>query len=90
LPRGPLIGPGEDLERVSPEPAEQPFSPDRAIVFWRDGEQFVKSLAPATEAIARRLAAVRRLEGGDLFRLAAVAMTRLALRLRGSPRSLET
>jgi hypothetical protein len=55
LPRTPLFAPGEDLERVKPEGAENAFTADRAIAFWRDCETFVLSVAPIIETIAPQL-----------------------------------
>lgn len=76
LPRGPLFGAGEDLERVRPEGAENSFTPDRAVAFWRDCERFVASVAAVIGAIAPELVRLGSLEGTDIFRLAAAAMAR--------------
>ena len=74
LPRDPLFAPGEDLERVRPEGAENAFTPDRAITFWRDCERFVLQVAPFIEAIAPPLLRHGTLEGKEVSRLAASAM----------------
>lgn len=75
MPRAPLVRPGEDLALISPEVAEQPFTVDRAITFWRHCERFVTSVTPAIDAIARELASRGQLDGDEVVRLAVAAMT---------------
>jgi hypothetical protein len=75
LPRDPLFGAGEDLERVRPDKeAGNPFTADRAIAFWRDCERFVVSVVPIIKAIAFQLVRLGTLEGKEAARLAAAAM----------------
>ncbi|MGH3277269.1 MAG: hypothetical protein ACRDNZ_23440 [Streptosporangiaceae bacterium] len=75
LPRAPLVGPGEDLELISPEATEQPFTASHAVTFWRDCERFVVSVAPAIDAIAQRLAGSGHLGGSEVAALAVAGMT---------------
>ena len=69
------MGQGEDLERISPEATEQPFTANDAIIFWRDCERFVASITPAIDAIAELLLMRGRLQGDEAAGLAAAAMT---------------
>jgi hypothetical protein len=75
LPRAGFVGPGEDLERISLEAAEQPFTAEGAITFWRDCERFAGSVAQAIDAIMEKLISRGHLDGGEVARLAAAAMT---------------
>jgi hypothetical protein len=45
LPRAPWVAPGEDLASISPEGGGQPFTPTRAVMFWRQYESFVASVS---------------------------------------------
>jgi hypothetical protein len=73
-PRGPRVGPGEDLWHISPEGAEHPFTARQAIDFWRDCERFVTSVAPAVAVIARELLRREFLTGDEVAQLASTAM----------------
>jgi hypothetical protein len=73
-PRGPRIGPGEDLWHISLEGAEQAFTAEQAIDFWRDCEQFVPLVAPAVDAVARELLRRGLLTGEQVEQLASAAM----------------
>ncbi len=72
------MGPGADLERVSAEATEQPFTAERAVTFWRDCERFVASIVPAIDAIAEELIHRGCLDGAEVAWLAAAAMGRTA------------
>jgi hypothetical protein len=74
LPRAPLVGPGEDLESISPEGGGQPFTPARAVMFWRQCEIFVASVSPAIDAIAGAVVRHGRIGGEEASRLARTAM----------------
>jgi hypothetical protein len=74
LPRIAFVGHGEDLERISPEATEEPFTPESAVIFWRGCERFVESITPAVDAIAEQLIARGCLPGDKTARLAAAAM----------------
>ena len=75
LPRAGFVGQGEDLERISPEATEQPFTANDAIIFWRDCERFVASITPAIDAIAELLVTRGHLQGDEAAELATAAMT---------------
>lgn len=73
LPRVAFVGHGEDLERISPEATEESFTPENAVIFWRDCERFVESITPAIAAIAEQLVARGHLPGDETAHLAAAA-----------------
>lgn len=73
-PRGPRVGPGEDLWHISPEGAERPFTAGQAIDFWRDCERFVTSAAPAVAVIAGELLRRGFLTGEEVAQSASAAM----------------
>jgi hypothetical protein len=74
LPRAPWVRPGEDLASISPEGGGQPFTPTRAVMFWRQCEIFVASVSPAIEAIAGEVVRRGRTDGDEVSRLARTAM----------------
>ena len=74
LSRVPLLGPGEDLEWVGAEDTDRPFTPEGAVVFWRQCEWFVRSVSPAIGAIAGEVLRRGRISGDDADVLASTAM----------------
>ena len=74
LPRAPLLGPTEDLEWVGTEGTDRPFTPERAVVFWRQSERFVWSVSPAVGAIAGEVLRRGRITGDEADVLASTAM----------------
>jgi hypothetical protein len=74
LPRAPLLTPGDDLAWIGGEGSDNPFTAERAVLFWRQCEKFVWSVSPAIGAIAEEVFRRGHISGARAEVLASTAM----------------